>query len=230
MILAGLIATPSGGPGVGRPDAEALSWHGAALGMSRADWEALAPPGGSPAGVRITCAGADDRRAGRPGPAKTDRGETVCAYVRQAGRLSLPVEARLATGERATHLRYTFREGRLVRIEYHLPVDAFVPAMARFKARFGAPTALRRDQVPSELGPRPRVTAQWRSAEGSVEIQDPSIPLTELNVRLSTGATFAPDGDCLRAGPPPRGPVQGPTGGPRDQVSSDYRRRCSGLS
>jgi hypothetical protein len=167
-------------------DGRPLSVLGAYVGMSREAWSALPPPGGHAAEVHCSASPTTDPldAPAVPHAAAADQ-DLTCAYVRRFGRFGLPVSARLPGGLKATQLRYTFRNGRLQRISYQLPVDAYDRLMADFHARFGAADEVRRDTLRTAHGRLPRVSQVWRTSTGVVQIIDPVAPYSRLLVRLS---------------------------------------------
>lgn len=182
------------------PPAGPLSFLGAYVGMPREAWAALPPPGAHAAEVQCTPSPASE--PGDPNlPVAADR--VTCAYVRHYGRFALPVTVRLANGLLATHLRYTFEDGRLQRISYRMSVDAYDRLMSDFHARHGAADRVQRDTVSSTHGALPRVSQTWRSARGLVQIVDPVPPYTQLQVRLSAldpGAQVAESARAMNVG------------------------------
>lgn len=163
--------------------AEPLAFLGARLGMPLEDWRALKPPLLSASGLEPRC----EASVAAPGS-----GQMVCTYATQYGAMVLPTTVRLADGMAIQDPTYVFRDGRLATIRYHAPIDSFHRLNARFKARFGPPGEVIRDQVTTQGGRRHRVTERWVTPAGTIELVDPVKPATELEVRLSgarSGAT-----------------------------------------
>lgn len=109
----------------------------------------------------------------------------TCAYVRRYGHYALPVTARLSNGLLATHLRYTFEDGRLHRIDYQVSVNAYDRLMAELHTRLGPADQVHRDVVRTGHGVLPRVSQTWRTSNGMVQVIDPVPPFAKLEVRLS---------------------------------------------
>lgn len=175
--LAAAPSTPAAGP---------LSFLGAYVGMPREAWAALPPLGGRAAEVQCAASPTASRRdpAMASNPASTSDDET-CAYVRRYGHYALPVTVRLSNGLQATHLRYTFEDGRLQRIGYQLSVDAYDRLMSELHTRLGAADQVQRDAVRTDHGALPRVSQTWRISTGLVQVIDPVPPYSTLQVRLS---------------------------------------------
>jgi hypothetical protein len=88
-------------------------------------------------------------------------------------------------------MRFTFVQGRLQSIEYHVSTDVFDDLTHRLSARYGQPSRLVRDSVRTEAGVFPRVRESWNTPRGVLEVTDPVRPFNELSVRLSTTAVGA---------------------------------------
>jgi hypothetical protein len=188
FALAALTILPFAAAAQPAPGSEGLSFQGARLGMTREAWGALPPPGGASPRTEVVCA-QDLGKA--PGEGRT-AGSVVCTYVVRYGRFTLPATARLADGRRAKGLRYIFIADRLTQIEYRVSVDDYEGQMARFKALYGAPTRVRRDEVRTPDGALPRVTQTWTLPDGTVELVDPVAPFSDLRVRLSAAGAVLP--------------------------------------
>jgi hypothetical protein len=168
------------------PAAGPLSFLGAYVGMPQHAWATLPPPGRRAAEAQCappTGSGPRERTGGPSSDAAV--APVTCAYVRRFGRFSLPVTVRLSNGLLATHLRYTFQDGRLQRITYQISVDAYDRLIADLHARLGAADSVRRDSIRTAHGVLPRVSQTWRTPMGAVQIVDPVPPYAQLQVSLS---------------------------------------------
>lgn len=148
------------------PGPGALSFGGARLGMSKADWLQLAPSGVTTGHAAASCA---------PAPAgATVQGE-VCTYATRYGQVTLPQAISLSGGYLAREPTYVFVDGRLRRIAFRTSLNAFSDLDARFTQRFGAPSQTSRRTLSIRSGFKfDEVIRTWRAPGGTVRIVDPS--------------------------------------------------------
>lgn len=170
----------------------AIAFEGAQLGISQAEWRALAPPGRLSGHAKPTCSN-DPAAAGLTlTTAEWAAGVVVCAYVDVWGKLSLPVGFTFDQKYRLDHLQYWFADGRLTEIHANVSLDGFDALIGTFTQLYGPAQRLVRDSVGSEIGPRPRVTESWSTPQGTVDLVDPVLPADEIGLRFaSSGASVA---------------------------------------
>jgi hypothetical protein len=161
-----------------------MSFDGARLGMAKAEWKALPPPGKLSPHTRPTCSNDPDAAGLTLSDAERSAGVVVCAYVDAWGKLSLPVGFTFDQKYQLDHLRYWFADGRLTQIRADVSLDGFDALAGDFSRLYG-PGRLTRDTVKSEVGLLPRVTETWSAPQGSVELVDPVLPADEVGVRFS---------------------------------------------
>jgi hypothetical protein len=163
------------------------------LGMSLDTWKALPFPGKSTARIEPVCADDGADPAGGSLVRTTDRrpGTVICAYLGRYGRFTVPEPIELGPRLQARRMRFTFVQGRLTSIEYHVSTDVFDDLTNRLTQRYGQPTKMVRDSVRTEAGAFPRVRESWKTPRGVVQVTDPVKPFNELSVRLSTTAVGA---------------------------------------
>ena len=154
------VAVFASGPG-------ALSFGGASLGMSKADWLQLVPSGVTTGRAAASCA---------PAAGVAAAGAAVsCTYATRYGQVTLPQAIPLSGGYLARAPTYVFVGDRLRRIEFRTSLNAFNALDARFTQRFGPPSLTLRQAVPTHSGPKlDRVVRAWRAPGGVVRIIDPS--------------------------------------------------------
>lgn len=144
------------------PGPGALSFGGAMLGMSKADWLQLVPGGVTAGRAAATCAPAPDATVS-------------CTYATRYGQETLPQAIPLSGGYLAREPTYVFVSDRLRRIEFRTSLNAFNALDARFTQRFGPPSLTLRQTLPAHSGPKlNRVVRAWRAPGGVVRIIDPS--------------------------------------------------------
>jgi hypothetical protein len=165
-----------------------LSFNGAQLGISLAEWRSLAPPPGAGPDALPSCTDDPHVSTIAPNPlgaTRRDSNVVTCAYVDRFGQMALPHAVRLDAAYSVDDLRYRFDHGRLVEIRFRASIDAFSDVMAMLKRQRGPPTATIRDEVRTPNGRSARVTEMWRTAGGAIMLVDPSDSLTQLEVSLS---------------------------------------------
>jgi hypothetical protein len=172
-----------------------LSFKGAELGMTLAEWRSLAPPEG--AGPDAVPACADDPRivalAHNPLSATMRRSDGVaCAYLDLFGDTALPHSIHLEANYRADHLQYRFVHGRLAEIRFMASIDAYSNLMTMLEHQYGPPSETMRDTAPAADSRFARVIQTWRSPAGDIVLADPSDEPTELRVSLSASSANDP--------------------------------------
>ena len=168
----------------------ALSFDGATLGMSIADWKSLAPPAGVGLDAAPICASVTQAReppsraiAASLPPADTQ----ACGYDARIGHDLLPRTVPLDQRYRATGVRYLFVGGRLEEIDLAASIDAFNDVMAMLEQKYGPPTQTARDWTHTSMGRVARVRQTWRTAAGVVTLVDPAADPVQLTVRFGAG-------------------------------------------
>ncbi|HEX4179939.1 MAG TPA: hypothetical protein VHY32_04040 [Caulobacteraceae bacterium] len=112
-------------------------------------------------------------------------GTVLCAYRELIGRFSLPTTVNLGPKLRIQHLRFAFRQGRLMRVDYQVSVNAFDDVTARLTQRYGPPAKLIHDDVKTELGAFPRIRQVWVTSSAWIELVDPVAPFNQMGVELT---------------------------------------------
>ena len=169
-------------------NAAPLSFKGAQLGMSLAEWRSLAPPEGAGSDAVPACS--DEPRiaalAHNPLSATPRASDSVaCAYLDLFGHTALPHSIRLDAKYQANGLQYLFVRGRLVEIRFKASIDAYNDVAAMLEHQYGPPSATTREDAPAADGRLARVIQRWRSPLGEIVLADPSDEPTQLRVSLS---------------------------------------------
>ena len=186
-----VLCVAHGAPAMGAAVAP-ITFEGAHIGMSQADWRSLPPPSKLAPHAQPKCSNDPDTTGLTLTDTERYAGVVVCAYVDAWGKLSLPVAFTFDHKSPLDHLRYWFAGGRLTQIRAAVALDSFDTLNSNFTRTYGPPVKLVRDNVPSEIGPLPRVTETWSTPQGSIDLVDPILPNDEIGLRFVAASQDAP--------------------------------------
>jgi hypothetical protein len=163
-----------------------LSFEGARLGMSLAEWRALPPPPGESPAARPLCTGDPGATEAALWQRASVPGGVVCSYASVYGRDVLLEPAPLDQRYSASRLLFVFDHGSLSAIHVDAPVDAFDDVMALLTSDYGPPAQTVRDTARFRTLTLDRVRDVWRTPGGGVDLVAPYDGPTTLSVRFES--------------------------------------------
>ncbi len=169
---------PISAPSAASALAAAVVWYdfkGARLGMSLADWKAMAPVA---AGAAAECSDAAGSRMFLS-DAEKGAGIVRCQYSAAGATAPIPL------GSRFTSRDYTFAflEGRLFRIVLRAPLEARDDVAPGLEARWGKPSSQAQDTTQTEAGGTlVHQVSTWLNPAAAIVLETPADRLDELSV------------------------------------------------